>query len=275
MYIAIDIGGTKITLASFDSTDPQTQIKEITIPTPDSYQDCLRGIKEHLENLSEGKPIRGIGVSYASSMDEEGTIVMASNLPDYKGKNLKQDLLSQHNVPVVVKNDAECAARAEMTFGHGRLVKKLTHVIVGTGFGGAMAVRLGKEVVSFSMEPGLHVVDSTKNQPQNPHNPGKLESFVSGQAVMNNVHEEADTLPDNHPSWYDFSRALSIGLYNLIVITKPEIITFSGSVITKRPFLLQMAKQELDQYTEIPIRPQLVLTEFPNPCLLGALSLLI
>lgn len=273
MYIAIDIGGTKTTIASFASTDQKSKINEITTPTPDLYQDCLTELKKHIEDLANGSAIRGIGLSYANSMDDDDNIVMASTTPDYQGKNLRQDLISQHNVPVVIKNDAECAARAEIVYGHGRLVKKLTHVIIGTGFGGAMALRFGKEIISLSMEPGFHIIDIQNNKPKNPHNPGKLEAFVSGQIILDKTHMTADKLPDSHSIWYEFSLALSVGLYNLVVMTKPEIITFSGSVIAKRPFLLNMAKQELELYAEIPCRPQLMLTNFTNPCLIGALSL--
>ncbi len=60
-----------------------------------------------------------VGVGAAGFVDRSGTVLFAPHL-SWRGEPLQEVLEARLGLPVVVDNDANAAAHAEMRFGAGR-----------------------------------------------------------------------------------------------------------------------------------------------------------
>jgi glucokinase len=84
----------------------------------------------------------GIGVGVPGIIDlASGTVVSAANLPGWSGYPVKDRLESMLGAPVVLENDANCAALGEQWAGAGRAVDDLCMLTLGTGVGGGLVVK--------------------------------------------------------------------------------------------------------------------------------------
>ena len=68
MYIAIDIGGTKIALAKIDKLDSPTILGKETISTPQSYEEGISKIFNHVQAMAKWQKIDGIGITVPGSV---------------------------------------------------------------------------------------------------------------------------------------------------------------------------------------------------------------
>lgn len=140
--LAIDIGGTKIAAGIFDEED-RIQ-RRWQIPTPTTSE----GIDAQLANLyreakEEAPDISGIGISAAGNVEgDRRTVSFSANIPTWIHYPLadKLEALIDHECPVVVENDANCAGWGEYICGAGKGSKNMVMLTVGTGLGGAIVI---------------------------------------------------------------------------------------------------------------------------------------
>jgi fructokinase len=132
--IGLDIGGTKIAGAVFNAQG--VEVLQITLPTPDTYEDFIRACRMLVEQL-ENKTSRATSLGACAPYADAST---CANMPMLIGKNLQRDLeyILEREVPLT--NDANCAALAEANEGAGRGYTSLFGLIVGTGIGGGFIV---------------------------------------------------------------------------------------------------------------------------------------
>src|SRR5262249_47446070 len=69
-----------------------------------------------------------------------GTLHAASNLPGWGNYPVRGDLESRLGVPVLLENDANCAALGEKWVGAGSDVQDLCMITLGTGVGGGFII---------------------------------------------------------------------------------------------------------------------------------------
>ncbi len=121
MYIAIDVGGTNIRVASFTSPQDPQIIDSVKIRNLDDYPQDFQNIAEAIENLSDGKVLEGIGIGIPCVLDETKTIIKrAVNVKTWREKDLKGELEARFECPVRMDNDATIAALGEAIYGHGQ-----------------------------------------------------------------------------------------------------------------------------------------------------------
>ena len=83
---------------------------------------------------------RRSGSAPPASSTSAGSTVRFSPHLSWRDEPLKAALESQLGVPVVVDNDANTTALAEMRFGAGRGYRQVLCVTLGTGIGGALVL---------------------------------------------------------------------------------------------------------------------------------------
>ena len=138
----MDIGGTKVLagLVAPDGTVTATVRRE----TPHLQQDPRRGRGDHRRGGARagrrGRGLAAVGVGAAGFVDVAGSTVRFSPHLSWRDEPLKAALESQLGVPVVVDNDANTTALAEMRFGAGRGYRQVLCVTLGTGIGGALVL---------------------------------------------------------------------------------------------------------------------------------------
>ncbi|MGH3981453.1 MAG: ROK family protein [Pseudonocardiaceae bacterium] len=92
-------------------------------------------IADAVRELTSEYTAEGIGVGAAGFVDEQrSTVMFAPNLA-WRDEQLRTSLEQHLRLPVVIENDANAAAWAEVRFGAGRGEPHVVILTVGTGIG--------------------------------------------------------------------------------------------------------------------------------------------
>lgn len=142
--IGVDLGGTTTKLAFINfygeilhkweiPTDNSEEGKNITI-------NIAKAIDRKLEELDQTKEkIIGIGMGAPGPVNlATGVVYNTVNLGWRDNYPLKDLLEVETSLPVIIDNDANCAALGEMWKGAGNGAKDLVCVTLGTGVGGGV-----------------------------------------------------------------------------------------------------------------------------------------
>ncbi len=276
MYIAIDIGGTKIHLAKFESTETATPIKENTFPTPEKYKDAVKEIVKQINALvDEKEKILGIGIS-STGFIENKMITKTELLADWLNKPISNDISQKTGAKnIKIMNDAACSALGEFYFGGTPRTKNFLYLIVGTGFGGSFLNVTNGNPVVIPMEPGYMVVP-TRYKNKTPTSHQMLQLLVGGKFLSKQIKQDLEKIDDNHLIWDQTAEYLALTINNISALLTPEKVILAGGLIQKRSFLVEKITKNLNQYEEtIQLMPTVYLSEIKtNVSLLGALALL-
>lgn len=124
--LAVDIGGTKLAAARWESSLGEVH-RAPTGPDPWASLTAL------LDPLKDG--LEAIGVGCGGPMEWPLGVVSPLNIPAWRGFSLASELSLRYGVPVRVQNDAVCVAIGEHWQG-GWGVDDLLGMVVSTGVGG-------------------------------------------------------------------------------------------------------------------------------------------
>jgi predicted NBD/HSP70 family sugar kinase len=132
MDLAIDIGGTKTFVATFDeeSLVPH-EIFQFLTESHRGFEDFLRRLTETGKKLLVGDQPNLWGISTAGVVDDDGNVLWSPNL-GWKNLPLKQAVSRFFGDKGFVENDCNAAAYAEAWV---RGSKNLAYVTVSTGIG--------------------------------------------------------------------------------------------------------------------------------------------
>src|SRR4029077_6052611 len=137
----------------------------------------------------------GLGIGVPGIIDlQSGTVHSASNLPDWSGYPVRDDLESRLGTAVILENDANCAAVGEQWLGAGQHVEDLCMITLGTGVGGGFVVngRPWHGVLGMAGELGhTTVISEGRACPCGNH--GCLEQYASATAIRRAAVEIADS----------------------------------------------------------------------------------
>ncbi|WZL77366.1 ROK family protein [Eubacteriales bacterium mix99] len=159
-YMGFDIGGTSIKYGVLTGTG-EIVLRD-SFPTPENEEQILHQMEQAFflcrKQVSD---IAGIGISSPGQMAEDGTLIVAGAIHSLYGVNLKKGLEKKAAIPVVIENDANCAAIAEQWIGNARDCKNYICVVLGTGVGGGVVLNnhLYKGSHGLSGEFGFSIID--------------------------------------------------------------------------------------------------------------------
>jgi N-acetylglucosamine kinase len=141
MILAFDIGGSRIKAARGGVV-----LGEVATPLADfgAFVAALRGF------VAGGE--RGVAVSIAGVVDAVTGRNTVANIPCLDGRMVAAELQVALCLPVLMLNDADCFALAEMSAGAGRGHRNVFAVILGSGVGGGLV--MGGRVVPGAGEWG-------------------------------------------------------------------------------------------------------------------------
>ncbi len=279
--IGVDVGGTKVLAAAVDAADPATVLAERRVPTPaggDGVVEAVAGaaqaVADELRAAGRGAPA-GVGVGLPGLLDRVGTLHAAPNLPAAVGVPVGRLLGRALDVPVVVENDANCAAWAEVLAGAGRGAADAVLVTLGTGIGGGIVLggQLLRGTHGFAGEPGHMVVD-----PSGPECPcgrrGCWERYASGSglgwlgeraardgrapALLDLAAGDPGAVRGEHVTraarggdagagavLEEFSWWLAAGLANLVDLLDPEVVLVGGGLAEEAELFLDRTRASL------------------------------
>ena len=268
-YVAIDIGGSKTDIGLYSSKDQEEPDLLANFETDKSYTQGLANIKHALTQLLGTKKPKAVAVSCAGVI-LDGELKLSPNLPDWSGHKIKTDLEHMIGQEINIANDAVCAGLAE--YAHHKEKKTFMNIVWGTGIGGVFIdPREGLHI--FPTEPTQMVINKENYSKETDR--GKARYYLGGGMLAEHSGKDLATLEDTDPLWNQAAGDMAILIHNLRVTLMPEIIYFSGSVVTNRPFLLKQIENQLKQNFNFPFMPEIKLSQVQgNASLKGALKLL-
>jgi glucokinase len=220
-----------------------------------------------------GGGIEAVGFGIPCTFDRRtGMAVQAVNAPLHD--ILFHEVMAERlGLPVVIDNDANCAALCEARVGVGAGCTELVLLTIGTGIGGGLV--LGGEVYRGWLGGGAemgHMVVEMDGPPCQGHCPnrGCLESVASGTALVREASLAVARQPDTAlghaleagreltgPLITELAndgdpvagaaieligRRLGIGLVSLVNIFNPQIAVIGGGVSAAGELLLEPAR---------------------------------
>lgn len=281
--IGIDIGGTKIAIATADC-DGALQADR-RIPTqpdlgPDvAFENICLSIEKMLSE--QGARLLSIGVGCPGPLDiDKGLVLSPANLRTWNRFPIVEKLREHFGVNVAFDNDANAAALGEYIYGAGKGFSNLLYITVSTGIGGGII--LGGEIY-HGVGNGAGEIGHTIVQPDgircNCGSIGCLETICAGKHIARRIEERLaggepslmrELATDGlHPTtktlieavrqgdemacelWNETCRFLALGLGNAITTLAPEIVIIGGGVAAANELLLDPLRESVPTYVSM------------------------
>jgi glucokinase len=195
--IGVDLGGTNLRVAAVDESGLQLEAVSALTEVSRGREAVISDLADHARFLirkhSTSHHFVGMGIGLPGIIDlESGTLHSAANLPGWSGYAARKDLESRLGTPVILENDANCAALGEKWIGAGAHVSDLCMITLGTGVGGAFVVN-GKPwhgMLGMAGELG-HMTVIPEGEPCSCGNHGCLEQYASATAIRRSAMQVA------------------------------------------------------------------------------------
>lgn len=270
-YFCIDVGGTMIKYALLDEHEAVLEHDEI--PTQkESKEAFIHSLSKLINPYLKSFEIKGIGISFPGHIvPETGVALQAGAIGVLSGCNvidLVRQELSQPDIPIIIENDANCAAIAEAYSGRGQDCDDFCLITIGTGIGGAF-VHDKKVVHGHSYkagELGMMIIDYQESGYQTLHDLASTSALVKQYKVLKGLPSEetvhgAAIFEDNDLAVkrliQEWSTRLAITIFNVVCQNDPDKVLLGGG-ISRNPhllpyILLALAKNPFWETFEVPI----------------------
>lgn len=153
MIAALDIGGTKISVALLDGAKILERY-EIATPSISTPENVSRAAIDLLEPFKTR--VSRLGVAATGRVaNGRVTALNSKTLTDWNDFDLRGTLEKALNLETVVLNDADAAAWGEAAFGAGFGVRDFVFVTVSTGVGGGLILNSRLHTTPFGLQADL------------------------------------------------------------------------------------------------------------------------
>ncbi len=276
--VGVDIGGTKVLAGVVDGAGVVVERVRLQTPhrskKPEVVEDT---IVEAIGTLSETSNLAAVGIGAAGFVDAAGARVLFAPHLSWRNEPLKDRLEERLGIPVLVDNDANTTAWAEVRFGAARGHRQIVCVTLGTGIGGALVFdgRVFRGGNGLAGEFG-HMQVVPEGRRCECGNRGCWEQYSSGNALVREARElvearspaanqlrelvddDADKLTGPVVTeaaragdrlaieiFAEVGRWLGTGLAGLCAAFDPELIVIGGGVSDADELLLDPAREAL------------------------------
>ena len=193
--IGVDLGGTNLRIAAID--EQGTLMEKTTLGTKTVFgrdqvlNNMCDAIQQTSDKYRSSANLFGVGIGVPGIMDmQTGMMRDSPNLPGWADYPVRAEIERRLGTPVILENDANCAAFGEKWLGAGRHVGDLAMLTLGTGVGGAIVMdgKIWHGMTGMAGEFGHMTVE-----PEGPRcgcgNRGCLEQYASATAVVRMARE--------------------------------------------------------------------------------------
>ena len=140
MLYGLDIGGTKIELAVFNSQLEKQYSERVETPK-NSYEDWLNTIVHLVKKADEKFGCKGsVGLGIPGFVNQSTGIAEITNIRVADNKPILRDLSALLDREVRAENDANCFALSEAWDAENAQYPSVLGLILGTGFGGGFVI---------------------------------------------------------------------------------------------------------------------------------------
>ena len=302
-FVAVDIGGTHIRAAAYesDNTLPLTHKRTRShAKEPGTFDRLVRAIESA---WPEDRSVKAIGMASPGPLDPHTGVVLATpNIPEWIDFPVTEKLTDHFGVPAYLDNDANLAALGEWKFGAGRGHHNLLYLTISTGIGGGVIINDRLLHGHHGLAAELGHVTVLAGGPVCPcGHKGHLEALAAGPAIVRYVREQmeagikSELRSEESLNAYQVAQAarngdalaksayarageyLGIGVASFLHTFNPSIVIFGGGVSQSGPVLFDPFEISLQKHVFNPhYLDNLVITTAAlgdDAGLLGALAL--
>ena len=196
LTVGLDVGGTKVAAGVVDRRG--TIVEKLKRSTPAAEPSrTAQVIAAVVTELRGRHPVQAVGLGAAGFVNSARAAVMFAPNLAWRDEPLKQRVEDLVGLPVVMDNDANASAWAEVRFGAGRGYENIVFLSIGTGIGGGLV--LGGELYrggwGMAGEPG-HCRAVPEGRLCGCGNRGCWEQYASGSALVAEAREFARRTPE-------------------------------------------------------------------------------
>lgn len=264
VHVGVDVGGTKVLAVELSGRGDALDVAVSSqVPMPGRLApeaELEESIVRAVGDVTDGRPLTAVGVSAAGLVDRDRErFVFGAHLP-WRDAPVRRRLAERLGVPVVLENDANCAAHAELTAGVLRGASSALLITVGTGIGGAVVVGgrvfrgangLAGEFGHFRVVPDGRECECGLRGCWEQYSSGRALERVARAAVGSSL--EGPRLADRARSGDPATRQafttvgtwLGVGIAGLVSALDPEAVVLGGGVSAAGDLLLDPARQGL------------------------------
>jgi glucokinase len=142
VILAVDIGGTKLSVGVVDDNGALLERHDAATPTGEDAEALFGAVVALVEKVGSGTfaTFVACGVGCGGPMDRGGELVSPLNIPAWRGFPLRARLASLTALPVFVENDAKALTLGEGWRGAAAGVRDYVGMVVSTGVGGGIVL---------------------------------------------------------------------------------------------------------------------------------------
>jgi glucokinase len=276
IYIGLDIGGTKLLVASADSNGNILNRTQRT--TPLALNAGLTALKDMIREVAGNETIVAFGAAIGGPLDWEHGIVSPLHQPEWRNIPLKDIIEQEFGSPLLLDVDTNVAAIGEYAYG-GHKSTRLLYLTLSTGMGGGFLIdgKIYRGMNGAHPEVGHQAIPYKCQYPDRIicecGATGCLEALVSGNGIRRIYSKLAEELTESE--WREVGYNLGQGLRNLTTIYLPDLIILGGGVaLGGGDKLLNIARSVMTQELKLVPAPQLALSNLGyDTALRGAIAL--
>jgi glucokinase len=248
--IGIDIGGTG---TRFVAVEPATGdvLSRHTVPTPHDPDAVTHFLREHIQTVARALRPVAVGIGASGPIDTDGVIRNPDTLPAFTGQPVTEIVAAVVPGPVLVDNDAVCAALAERRVGAARRSPRSLHITLGTGVGvcllqGDTPFRLpdgthpegGHIAVSLTTTPCYCGRGACWEQAASRRTLQRDAARILGRSptdvnVIDDLAARSDR--DARQAFHDYGTGIAAGLGTLLALYGPDLVVIGGSAARHLP----------------------------------------
>ena len=265
MYIGIDVGGTNLKAGLVDETGRIVKVERI--PLDFQGPEHFAGTLAELSKKVIEEKVRWVGVGLPGAVNG-GDVLFTTNIPM---ENVPlEKLFRQHlDLPLLLGNDADCAAVGEFFGGAGKGTRDFAVVTLGTGVGAGIIVD-GKLRGGLASSEAGHMVICRDGEPCNCGRRGCWERYASATGLIQQTKRAMETHPESALHTFagergvegrtafqaaeagdaaalavcrDYVHYLASGLTNLINALRPEAVAIGGGHAAPERLLLEPLRE--------------------------------
>lgn len=283
-YVGIDLGGTKIAAGLVDEQGRILSKASTNTgrerPADDIIEDMAMLTKKVISDYGvETGSVKSIGIGSPGIVnDKEGTLIYANNIHSLSNKNLRAGIQKFISLPVILDNDANCAALAESVAGAAKDVDHSVTITLGTGIGSGVVInrRIYSGMNNAGAELG-HMVISMGGKKCNCGRTGCWEVYASATALIEQIKEAIIENPDsqiyrlvegdlskiNPKVAFDAAKTgdntavqiinryityVAEGIINTVNIFCPQVVVIGGGISKQGEYLLKPIREIVKKY---------------------------
>lgn len=277
LTLGVDCGGTNIKIALVKSSGEIVKSRLAPIGYRGRPADVIREIGVQINAFlreAEVDRIAGVGFGIAGEVDQKRGVVRFSPNLGWNSVPLKKILAPHLRAPILIDNDANCAAWGAYWLDAGKDCDNLVCLTLGTGVGGGVVIggKLYRGATGSAAELG-HMSIRYDGRPCKCGSTGCIEALIGAwgmiqtaeEALKNGIAPGLQRFLDEHPGsrveprvlaqaaksgdayskrlWLETGTYLGYALTNYINIFNPERIVLCGGIAKSGALLLKPALQ--------------------------------